>query len=181
MKFLKMLFYFVVFLLLSYFVAGFFLKKEFSIERSIVINQPDSVVYRFFTDLNQFKVWNVWTGNIPEVEKKVLGNGNMPGDTYIWNGQKIGEGEFRNISMIPYRFLNQELTFKRPSKKTQFSDTYFNPLENNTKTKVIWRYYGKNESTLDCIFLFLYSKILMKDLDKGLQNANQMIMKKANP
>jgi hypothetical protein len=155
------------FLLLIYFAALFF-PKTYSVERSIVINQPAEKLYQELSDYNTFKEWNPWTINDSATIKLIEGTPCQSGHKYSWEGGKTGKGHLTITETDSLRMIHSKLVMEAPMKSE--SEVYFTLEAVQEGTKVTWKNEGKLNYPLGRYFGFMIIDMLEKDFDKGLNN-----------
>jgi hypothetical protein len=101
MKTLKVLGIVIVILAAIILIGGQFLPKTYSVNRSTMINAPDSVVYKNIADFNEFYKWNPWAKMEPTAKTKVSGTIGQPGHLYEWVGKETGEGYMKILEAKP--------------------------------------------------------------------------------
>jgi hypothetical protein len=167
MKFLKVLGIIVVVLAVIFFVGGLFLPNTYSVSRSIVINAPDSVVYRNIADFNEFYKWNPWAKMEPTAKTKITGPIAQPEHLYEWQGKETGAGYMKIKNLEPNKMIDIELKFIEPFES--LADTRFDITPEGTANKVSWTMSGDQNmiSKWMCVFVSMDSMI-GKDFEDGL-------------
>ncbi|MES2419587.1 MAG: SRPBCC family protein [Bacteroidota bacterium] len=171
MKFLKVLLAIIVVLAIIFFVGGLFLPKTYSVNRSLVINAPDSVVYRNIADFNEFTKWNPWSKMEPTVKITVSGPVAQPAHLYQWEGEKTGTGQMLIKNIEPNKMVDIELKFIKPMEST--ADCRFDILPDGTGNKVTWTMSGENNGTLSKWMGLMMDKMIGKDFESGLQSLKE--------
>lgn len=177
MKALKILFIIIFILLGIFFLGGFFLPKSHKISKSIEINAPDSIVYRYVSDFSNFKNWSPWYKMEPSAQTTIMGEIGKPGYTYAWSGEKVGKGKMELISSMPNLAIMQELTFYMPSPSVHQANYYFESTETNS-TKLIWTMEGSNEPFFErWMYALAMNRMIGNDYENGLQNLKKILEK----
>lgn len=176
MKFLKVLLGIIIALIAIFFIVGIFLPKTYSLTRSIVINAPDSVVYKNVADYNNFMKWNPWYKMEPAAKINITGTPGTVGHLYEWDGEKTGQGQMMITSLEPYKVVNEELKFIKPMEG--LSDIKFAIEPAAGGVKVDWVMSGENKSTLDRWMGLCMGMMMGKDFDNGLKDLKAMSEKK---
>ena len=172
MKFLKILLGIIVALIVIFFVAGFFLPKTYSMSRSIVINAPDSVVYRNVADFNQFMKWNPWYKMEPSAKITISGTPGQPGHLYKWDGEKTGLGQMQIIEVQPGKLVDEELKFIKPMESV--SNIKFIMAPDAGGIRVDWVMSGENNGTTEKWFGLMMDMMMGKDFENGLKDLKAM-------
>lgn len=171
MKFLKVLAGIIVVLALIFFVGGMFLPKTYSVNRSIVINAPDSVIYKNIADFNEFTKWNPWSKMEPTAKITVSGPVAQPGHLYEWVGDKTGTGQMLIKSVTPNQLAVIELKFIKPMENT--AETSFDITKDGNGNKVTWTMGGECTTTFSKWTSLMMDKMIGKDFESGLQSLKE--------
>jgi hypothetical protein len=130
MKFLKVLGIIVVVLAVIILVGGMFLPKTYTVNRSTIINAPDSVIYKNIADFNEFYKWNPWAKMEPTAKTKVSGPVGQSGHLYEWEGKETGQGYMKVKTAEPNKMVDIELKFIKPFES--LADTRFDIVPEGT-------------------------------------------------
>ncbi len=160
-----------------FFLIGAFLPKKYHVERSIVIAQPDNVVYQYLTNFNNFNNWSPWHDVEPNIKYKIEGKEDTIGSRYSWEGNKTGEGYMQITQLTPFKLIEQKLVFKKPMEDQAMAS--FVLSQENNKTKLTWNMDGENKTTLSRWFCTIMNmdKMIGKDYEKGLHRLKQQLEK----
>ncbi|WP_316832222.1 SRPBCC family protein [Pedobacter aquatilis] len=173
MKFLKVLLSIIVVLIVIIVVGGLFLPKTYSVNRSTVINAPDSVIYKNVADFNEFYKWNPWAKMEPTAKTTFSGTPQQPGHVYAWVGKEMGSGEMKILKVDPYKHVDVDLFFKEPFES--HADTKFDIQPEGTGNKVTWTMSGENNliSKWMCVVMGGMDKMIGKDFESGLASLKE--------
>lgn len=158
------------------FITALFVKKEYAVEREIMIYKPKHEVFDYIKHIKNQDDYSKWNQNDLNMKKEFRGVDGTPGFVYAWSGnKKAGEGEQEIISIMEGERLNTELRFIRPWKSTGHSYIITEAAdEHNTKVK--WGLYGESKYPGNVMNLFIGS-MLGNDLDTNLNNLKQTLEK----
>lgn len=171
MKILKILLGIVAGLLIIFFVGGLFLPKTYSVNRSTVINAPDSVIYTNIADFNEFYKWNPWAKMEPTAKTTVTGTIGQPEHLYAWEGDKTGSGQMKIKSVALNKMVDIELRFIKPFES--LADTRFDIMKEGGGNKVTWTMSGENVGTMNKWMGLLMDGMIGKDFEDGLKNLKE--------
>ena len=171
MKIIKILLGIIVALLMIFFVGGAFLPTTYSVNRTIIINAPDSVIYKNIADYNEFLKWNPWTKMEPSAKVNITGNVGQPGYLYEWEGDKVGSGQMKITEVSPNQSVVEEMKFIKPMEST--STIRFDILKNDQGNKVIWTMSGESVGTMNKWMGLMMDKIIGGDFESGLKNLKE--------
>ncbi|HTM98338.1 MAG TPA: SRPBCC family protein [Pedobacter sp.] len=167
MKVLKVLLGIIAALLIIFFLGGMFLPKTYSVNRSTVINAPDSVIYTNIADFNEFYKWNPWAKMEPTAKITVTGEVAQPGHLYTWEGDKTGSGHMKVKSVELNKMVDIELKFLKPFESS--SDTRFDIVKEASGNRVTWTMSGENVGTLNKWMGLMMDGMIGKDFEDGLK------------
>jgi hypothetical protein len=174
-KFLKIFGISLAALIVLIFGIGIFLPKQYHVERSIVIAKPDTLVYNYLAEFNNFNNWSPWNDMEPDIEYKIEGKSGTVGCRYSWEGEKMGEGYLEIIELNPYKVIEQKLVFKKPMENEALTSFVLSREPNGTK--VTWDIDGENKSIPSRWFCLMMKNMIGKDYEKGLIKLKQQIEK----
>jgi hypothetical protein len=167
MKILKIVLGIIAALLIIFFVGGLFLPKTYSVNRSTVINAPDSVIYTNIADFNEFYKWNPWAKMEPTAKTSVTGPIGQPEHLYAWEGEKTGSGQMKIKSVTLNKMVDIELRFIKPFES--LADTRFDIVKEGEGNKVTWTMSGENVGTMNKWMGLMMDGMIGKDFEDGLK------------
>lgn len=178
MKILKKILLGIVFLIVLILIIGIFVKKEYSVERSIVVNKPKQEVFTYIRSLKNQNEFSPWAQKDPNMKKEYHGTEGTVGSISTWDGNKeVGKGE-------------QEITKIDEGNRVDFALRFIEPMEGNgtaymtteqaaeNQTTVKWGFEGKMGYPMNTMLLFMdMDKMMGPDLEQGLANLKQIMEK----
>jgi len=169
MKFLKVLLCIVIVLAVVFVVGSFFLPKNYTVNRTIVINAPDHIIYKNIADFNEFYKWNPWAKMEPSAKVKFSGKPMLPNHLYEWKGKETGSGYMKILTVTPNRLVDMELKFLEPFES--IADTKFEITPEGNSNKVTWTMSGDHNmiSKWMCVFVSM-DNMIGKDFENGLKS-----------
>lgn len=152
-------------------LVALFTKKDYVIQKEIVIDRPDSTVYEHVRFLNNHKAFNAWLLKDPNIK---LTSTNKDGDVgYVlsYEGNKeVGSGKQEIKRLQHNKMVDIELTFLKPFKSVSETPFEFESL-GLAQTKVKWTMRGKMNYPMNFALLFInMDNFLGKDVQKSLAN-----------
>ena len=157
-------------------IVALFVKREYCIERYIVINKPKKEIFNYIRFLKNQDAYNKWVMMDPNMKKEFKGIDGTVGFIYAWNGNnKAGEGEQEIKNIVEEELLNTELRFVRPFAGVGHALLKTQSFSENT-TKVIWGMRGTSSYPLNLTNLFI-PNLLGKDLDISLATLKNVLEK----
>lgn len=172
MKILRNILFGIVGLIVLVFIVSFFLKKEYSVTREVVINKPKVEVFNYLKYLKNQENFSVWAKMDPDMKKEFKGTDGTVGFVSSWDSKKdyVGKGEQEIKAIVPGERIEYELRFIEPFKST--SPAYIETVAlGDDKTKVIWGFKGYMGVPSNLMLLIMdFEKLLGNDLQNGLDN-----------
>ena len=176
-KFLKITGITVLVLLLVYVILCA-AAPPFAIEKSIVINAKDSLIFSKFGDFKQWESWSPWNERDPGIpaSSKYSGTPYTKGHQVEWKSKKEGSGKQVIEEVKPYSYIKTALYFQ-PNNKPGYSE--FKLAPEGTGTKVTWNMKGSMPFYIRGLMMVMgVNKMLGKIFDKGLSNLKSECEKK---
>ncbi|TVQ45633.1 MAG: hypothetical protein EA362_08695 [Saprospirales bacterium] len=161
-------------LILLVLIIPIFVSKSYTVEESIVINAPKSMVYDYISDFNNFNEWSPWQDRDPEMVTTITGDGKSVGSKYEWEGDnEAGKGSMEIIEMDEHK-INIDLRFVEPFESESFTQYRFEETESGTK--LIWYMEGEMPYPMNLLNLFsIMEKAIGADYRKGLESAKSKL------
>jgi len=172
MKILKVILIIVVVLAAIFFIGGMFLPKTYSVSRSIVVNAPDSMIYKNIADFNNFLKWNPWYKMEPTATVDISGVPLQPGHLYKWKGDKSGEGQMLITKIEKDKHVDIELKFLKPFES--IAQTTFELDTAKNGTYVTWTMKGANNSTMEKWMGLCFNGMIGGDFEDGLKGLKDL-------
>lgn len=156
-------------------IAALFIKKEYRIERSILISRPDSEVYNYVKFLKNQDYYSKWV--MTDSHKKVdfKGTDGTVGFVYAWDSENksAGKGEQEIVGLQENKNVNIEIRFEKPFDGVAATQIITDKASEN-ETRVTWTMEGRNKYPMNIMTLFV-DKMLGKDLEISLKNLKNII------
>lgn len=161
-------------------IAGLFIKKEFFIERSVIIQKNKQDVFNYIKFLKNAEQFNKWTMTDPSMKKMLSGMDGTKGFTYSWDSsnKNVGAGAQKIIDIRENDRIDYELRFERPFKNKAYSSLITSTISPD-QAKVSWTFHGDMKYPMNIMHALLnLSQILGKDLEVSLNNLKIVMEKK---
>lgn len=124
-------------------IIAAFQPKEWSVERSVLIDAPREKVWTIVSDLNRYSEWNPYARLDPEAKITVTGPAATLGSTYAWDGNQSGAGRMTTVALEDGARIDFQLEFVRPMSVTNKASFIVGPQE--SPTKMTWSMQGHHE------------------------------------
>lgn len=167
-KFLRFLLILLLILVVGFVVLGLVAKKEYHIERSIVIKAPKEVVFRQMVEYRNWPNWSPWYEMEPTMKIDYKEPDGQVGSGYHWVGKDMGEGEI-STTEIQGTTMKCAMHFIKPFKSDPTS--YFKAEDiGNGETKATWGFDNKLGFAMSAFATLMgMEKMLNKNFDRGLE------------
>ena len=141
MKFVRLLFFFVLAVIITVGALSFFLPTSQKVERSVVINAPAAEIYNQLIKLENFNKFSVWSQQDSSAVYTLTGMDGKVGAATSWKGSPeiSGEGKIEIISLETNKSVKHKLHFTKPKKGTAVSTFVINQT-NKDATNVSWTF-----------------------------------------
>jgi uncharacterized protein YndB with AHSA1/START domain len=159
------------------FIAAFFVRKDYSVERTVHIDLPRQEVFDYVVMLRNQNDYSVWSRMDPETEYSYRGTDGTVGFVSGWSStnRNTGKGEQEITAIVPGERIDYRLRFFKPFRSS--SDVMF-LLEDDDPhgTLVHWGITGRMNYPMN-VFLLLFpmEKSLGDDLTGGLDNLKELL------
>jgi uncharacterized protein YndB with AHSA1/START domain len=171
-----------ILLVLASIVALFLLtallvKKDFSIQKEIIINRPKSLVFDYLKLIRNQEHYSVWVMKDPHIKIVYTGSDGKVGFTSAWEsndkGVGIGEQEIKKIN--EGESMEVEVRFKKPFEGTNYATTTVTALA-DAQTKVTNLFYGSSKFPMNITNLFM-DKLVGTPMQQNLVNLKKQLEK----
>lgn len=175
MKFLKKILVVFVILIAIPLLVALFVKKEYAVEREIVINKPKQEVFDYIKFLKNQEYYSKWNSMDANMKKIYRGTDGQPGFVYHWESEKkdVGVGEQEIKKITEGERVDFELRFIKPFEATEPAFMTTQAVGDN-QTKVVWGFSGKMAYPFNIWLLFMdFEKMIGDDLETGLKQLKE--------
>lgn len=157
-------------------IIAAFVKKDFSVEKEVVINRPVQEVFHYIRMLKNQEQYSVWVLRDPNVKMSYTGTDGTPGATSAWESKDkhVGVGEQEIKTIKEGESVDVEIRFKKPFEDTNYARTTVTAAAGGTK--VTNRFYGTNGYPKNIMNLMM-EKIIGKDMQQNMDNLKKQLEK----
>jgi hypothetical protein len=158
-------------------VVALFVERDYTIQRAIVINQPDTMIYNYVKLLTNQEQYSKWVMADPAMKKDLTGVDGQVGFIYAWDSEdkNVGKGEQEIVTLVDGKQVETIIRFIRPFESMATTTMLTEALAGN-QTNVIWSMKGKSTYPMNLMNLFI-DGILGKDLEASLVNLKSNLEK----
>jgi hypothetical protein len=170
MKVLKKIFLFFVLLITVFLLIAAFSKKNYGVEKEIVINKPGQQVFDYIKHLKNQDNYSKWAMMDPAMKKTYTGTDGTAGFISAWDSDKkdVGKGEQEIKKITEGERIDFELRFYKPFESTEAAYMTTEAIS-PTATRVKWGFNGHMDYPMNLMLLFMnFEKMIGDDLQTGL-------------
>ncbi len=179
MKTIKIVLIVLVVIIAIPLVTAIFVKKDYQVEREIVINQPKDVVFDYIKHLKNQDNYSKWANMDPDMEKLYTGTDGTVGFISAWDSddENVGKGEQEITKIVEGERVEFELRFLEPFES--ISSAYMTTEAiSDSETKVVWGFTGRMNYPMNLMLLFIdMEDMIGADYDEGLGNLKKELEK----
>lgn len=160
-------------------VAAAFVKKEYSVTRTVNVTKPVHIVFNYFKHLNNQKQYSIWTMRDPDAKTETKGVDGTIGFIASWDSKnsQVGKGEQEIIGLDENKKIDIRLQFYKPFNCAASANFVTKDLGNSI-TEVAWTFNGSMPYPFNIMRVFTsIDKMIGKDLQDGLSNAKAILEK----
>lgn len=150
-------------------------KKDFSVERTIVVNKSTAEVFNYLKFLKNQEKYSVWVMKDPNIQLIYTGTDGTPGATSSWqsNDKNVGVGAQEIKKIVENESIEVEVRFKKPFEATNYALTTLTALADN-QTKVSNLFYGTSKFPMNVMNLVM-DKMIGRDIQQNLTNVKNNV------
>ena len=159
------------------FIAALFIQQDYDVERSVIINQPKSLVFDYVKYLKNQNNFSKWAQMDPAMEKRYSGEDGSVGFVSAWSSTNpdVGVGEQEILHIIDGERIDFELRFLSPFEATEPAYMITESLGTD-RTQVKWGFSGHIDYPMNLTFLFIdFETMIGNDLQQGLDNLKTIL------
>ncbi len=150
------------------FIAALFMKKNYSISTSILINRPKNDVFNYVKILKNQENYSKWVMSDPNVKLNYIGEDGTIGFISKWESdlKNVGIGEQEITSIKENDSYQVEIRFKKPFEGISQAITTTESIS-ETQTKVTTTFHTRTPFPMNVMAPFI-SKMLKNDMDGNM-------------
>ncbi len=179
MRILKKIIIVIAILIAIPLIVALFVKKDYAIERQIIIHKPKQEVFNYIKFLKNQDNYSKWNMTDPNMKKAYSGTDGTVGFISSWEStnKNVGVGEQEIANIIDGERIDMKLRFKVPFEA--HDDAYMvTKSTDSTSTTVKWGFSGKFPYPMNIFNLIMdMDKQVGGDLEVGLNNLKSVLEK----
>lgn len=177
MKVLKIILLIVVIIIAVPLIAALFVKKDYKVEREVVVNKPIAEVFDYLKYLKNQDNYSVWAKLDPAMKKEFKGTDGEVGFVSAWESEKddVGVGEQEIVAYKEGERVDLKIRFKKPFESK--ADAYFTTTAvDSASTKVLWGFSSTMPYPMNLMTVLMnMDEMIGKDLEGGLNNMKTIL------
>jgi hypothetical protein len=160
-------------------ILAIFTKKDYAVEREIIINKPKQQVFDYVKYLKNQDNYSVWAKMEPNMKKYYRGTDGAVGFVYGWEGKEVGAGEQTITKINEGESIDFSLHFVKPMEG--LADSRFSTVDVSPgQTKIKWGFKSSMKYPMNAMLLFMdMDKEMGKYLEAGLKDLKGVLEKQA--
>jgi hypothetical protein len=178
MKILKKILITIVAIIALLLVIALFVKKDYAVEKEVLINKPKTEVYEYVKYLKNQNNYSKWAKMDPNMTQTFSGTDGTVGFISAWEGNSnVGKGEQEIKKLQEGERIDYEIRFIKPFESVAPSYMTTEAAGDN-QTKVKWGFSGSMPYPMNIMRLFMnIPEMIGKDLQTGLDNLKNILEK----
>lgn len=168
MKILKRIALFVLALVAIVLLIAAFVKKEYAVERSVLVNKTSGEVFDYIKYIKNQDYYHKWAMIDTNARRQYKGMDGTQGYSVAWDSDnsKAGKGEQQITNLVEGKRVDWGLHFIKPFEGN--ANAYMTTNAQADQTLVTWGMNGKSKYPMNFMNLFM-DKMLGKDMESSLQ------------
>lgn len=164
-------------ILALFLLIALLVKKDFSLQKEIVIAKPKTVVFDYVKLIKNQERYSVWVMKDPNIKIVYTGTDGTVGFTSSWTSddKNVGIGEQEIKKIRDGESMEVEIRFEKPFKATNYALTTVSATADG-KTKVTTLFYGSSKFPMNIMNLFM-DKLVGKDMQQNMLNLKNQLEK----
>ena len=179
-KTLKILLFVVVVIIAVPLLIALFAKKDYSVEKEIIVNQPSELVFDYIRFLKNQDNFSVWMDMDTNVRQEFRGTDGTVGFVSAWESddKNVGAGEQEIIAIQEGERIDYELRFIEPFSSTSQAYMTTESIAHD-QTLVKWGFVGRMNFPMNLMLVVMnFEDMIGDDLQQGLNNLKEILEKK---
>lgn len=151
------------------------LPSTYRVERSVIIQAPDTLVYHHIADFEKWLEWSAWSQRDPEAVNTFKGEPAKVGQVWSWEGEIVGKGKMTHVEITPNNQIKSELEFFEPQPMIATSIMKMENRPAGIRVQMIME--GSLGYPIERLFGLAIDDIIGPDFEEGLNNLKEKLEK----
>lgn len=151
-------------------IIALFTKKDYVIEREVVVKKPKSDVFKYVKFIKNQDYYSKWVMRDHIMRKSYSGTDGTQGFIYAWDSDQkdAGKGEQEIKRIVDNEQIATEIRFERPFKNVSQALMVVKDAGSD-HTNIKWSFASSMKYPLNAMLLFIdFEKLLGKDMESSL-------------
>jgi len=164
-------------ILLVLLIVAALVKKDFRLEKQVIINKPKQQVYNYMKMIRNQEQYSVWVMKDPNIKLVYTGTDGTVGFKSAWesNDKNVGIGEQEIIKLNEGESMDVEIRFQKPFVATNYAHNELTAIS-DAQTKLVQAFTGSSKYPMNIMNLFMDS-LVGKAMQQNLENLKNNIEK----
>lgn len=164
-------------ILLVLLIVAALVKKDFRLEKQVIINKPKQQVYNYMKMIRNQEQYSVWVMKDPNIKLVYTGTDGTVGFKSAWesNDKNVGIGEQEIIKLNEGESMDVEIRFQKPFVATNYAHNELTAIS-DAQTKLVQAFTGSSKYPMNVMNLFMDS-LVGKAMQQNLENLKNNIEK----
>lgn len=149
--------------------------EQAHLERRIVIDAPDSVIFPYLSNFRKLSIWWPWPKMDADLKQHYEGVDGTIGSKVTWQGDKAGNGSMVIEEIDENKHVKSVMTI---AGQTTTATSEFKLIADEKGTAVVWTYNGINDGLIGKAKWVVMGTLLSSQYDLGLKNLKKIIEEK---
>ncbi|MDH4471281.1 MAG: SRPBCC family protein [Fluviicola sp.] len=158
-------------------IIAAFTKKDYSVERTIVVDKSNEETFAFLKSLRNQDRFSKWASLDPNMKKEYIGTDGTVGFISKWESdhKQVGHGEQEIKKLIEGQRIESELRFLKPFPGIAHAYMTTTALSAN-ETTVVWGFNSRMNYPMNILLLVVnMEKMIGNDFTIGLTNMKKLV------
>ena len=174
---LKKILYVIMGIIALPFLVGLFIKKDFGVERSVIIQKPLEEVFDYVSSVQNQANYAVWSQMDPDMKVEVTGTDRTVGFSSSWESDNpnVGSGKQTITNIEVNKRIDHKLEFAAPM-ESEANSWMLTEDAGAGQTKVTWGFETHTGYPMNMVFSLLgIEDAIGKDYETGLVNLKAIL------
>jgi hypothetical protein len=151
-----------------FFIICAILPSTYRVERTEVIQAPDSLIYEQLADFKEWTSWSAWSKRDSAAINTFSGEAATVGQRWEWSGEILGKGQMEHTSLEPLKRVESKLTFTEP--QAMVATSILTMQKTPSGTRVSMAMEGTLAFPIERLFGIVMDDLIGPDFQEGLSN-----------
>lgn len=160
-----------------FFIICAILPSTYRVERTLVIQAPDSQIYSHIADFDKWVEWSAWARRDSLATNEFSGKPATVGHSWNWSGPIVGVGSMEHIAIEPMKKVESRLSFVEPQAMVAKSILSMDKTPSGTRVAMVME--GTLGYPIERLFGIVMDDLIGPDFQEGLENLKAMLESEA--